>query len=207
MIYLCDICWAWRPLFFVPSEPCSEPLSFYNRHTLEKGTTEGEMAGWHHWLHGHESEWTPGVGDGQGSLACCDSWGRRESDTTERLNWTELNWDSPHTCGLAVHFASEHLVLWKTLRGVQNTFAACAFPTSSRLPWILSPSSVLYPEILYFLLSSLHTFSSSAGNNCLLGVAIHLEMTANHLLLFSSNPLWLLHGQVDSSPPAPPLCS
>ena len=56
----------------------------------EKGTTEDEMAGWHHWL-GHESEWTPGVGYGQGGLACCDSWGRKESDTTERLNWTELS--------------------------------------------------------------------------------------------------------------------
>ena len=52
----------------------------------EKGTTEYEMAGWHHWLVGCESEWTPGVGDGQGGLACCDSWGRKESDTTERLN-------------------------------------------------------------------------------------------------------------------------
>ena len=57
----------------------------------EKGTTEDEMTGWHHWLDGCESEWTPGVGDGQGGLACCDSWGRKESDTTERLNWTELN--------------------------------------------------------------------------------------------------------------------
>ena len=56
----------------------------------EKGTTEDEMAGWHHKLNGRESEWTPGVGDGQGGLACCDSWGHRESDTTEWLNWTEL---------------------------------------------------------------------------------------------------------------------
>ena len=47
------------------------------------------MAGWHHGLDGHEFEWTPGVGDGQGGLACCDSWGRKKSDTTERLNWTE----------------------------------------------------------------------------------------------------------------------
>ena len=47
------------------------------------------MAGCHHWLDGHESEWTPGVGDGQGGLACCNSWGSKESDTTERLNWTE----------------------------------------------------------------------------------------------------------------------
>ena len=56
----------------------------------EKGTTEDEMAGWHHWLDGRESQWTPGVGDGQRGLACCDSWGRKELDTTERLNWTEL---------------------------------------------------------------------------------------------------------------------
>ena len=56
------------------------------------GMTEDEMAGWHHGLDGHESEWTLGDGDGQGGLACCDSWGRKESDTTEWLDWTELNW-------------------------------------------------------------------------------------------------------------------
>ena len=56
----------------------------------EKGTTEDEMAGWHHWLDGRESQWTPGVGDGQEGLACCDSWGRKESDTTERLIWSDL---------------------------------------------------------------------------------------------------------------------
>ena len=55
----------------------------------EKGMTEDEMAGWHHRLNGNEFEWTLGVGDGQGGLACCDSWGCKESDTTERLNWTE----------------------------------------------------------------------------------------------------------------------
>ena len=48
--------------------------------------TEDEMAGWHHWLDGHESEQAPGVGNGQGGLACCDSLGRKEWDTTERLN-------------------------------------------------------------------------------------------------------------------------
>ena len=58
----------------------------------EKGTTEDEMVGWHHWLDGREFEWTPEVGDGQGGLECCDSWGRKESDMTERLNWTELDW-------------------------------------------------------------------------------------------------------------------
>ena len=56
----------------------------------EKGTTEDEMAGWHHWLDGRESECTPGVGEGQGGLACCDSWGCKESDTTEQLIWSDL---------------------------------------------------------------------------------------------------------------------
>ena len=58
-----------------------------------EGTTEDEMAGWHHWLNGQEFGWTPGVGDGQGGLACCDSWGHKESDTTEWLNWTEYSWN------------------------------------------------------------------------------------------------------------------
>ena len=64
----------------------------------EKGTTEDEMAGWHHWLNGRESEWTLG----QGGLACCDSWGRKESDMTERLNWTER---------LSLYFSNVNLYL------------------------------------------------------------------------------------------------
>ena len=60
----------------------------------EKRMTEDEMAGWHHRLSGHEFEWTLGVGDEQGALACCGLQGRKESDTTEWLNWTEL----PHWC-------------------------------------------------------------------------------------------------------------
>ena len=55
----------------------------------EKGMTEDEMVGWHHWLNGHEFEQAPGVGDGQGGLACYSPWGGKGSDTTERLNWTE----------------------------------------------------------------------------------------------------------------------
>ena len=63
------------------------------------------MVGWHHWLNGHGFGWTPRVGDGQGGLACCRSWGRKELDTTERLNWSKFSmmkciwpilWDLSH---------------------------------------------------------------------------------------------------------------
>ena len=64
----------------------------------EKGTMEEEMIGWHHQLYGHGFGWTPGVGDGQGGLASCYSWGRKESDTTEWLNWTELNCTKIFNC-------------------------------------------------------------------------------------------------------------
>ena len=73
----------------------------------EKGMTEDEMAGWHHWLNGRESQWTPGVGVGQGGLACCNSWGRTESDMTERLNWTEpyfLMWQKPFSEALQINW-------------------------------------------------------------------------------------------------------
>ena len=89
----------------------------------EKGTIEDEMAGWHHWLDGRESEWTPGVGDGQGGLACCESWGCRESDMTEWLNWTELSLSilfslnkllllikSMHLCAIFFHLSQHNNV-------------------------------------------------------------------------------------------------
>ena len=58
----------------------------------EEGTTEDEMVGWHHRLNGRGFGWTPEIGDGQGGLACCSPWGHNESDMTEQLKWTELNW-------------------------------------------------------------------------------------------------------------------
>ena len=58
----------------------------------EKGMTADEMVGWHHRLNGHEFEEALGVGDGQGGLACCSPWDRKESDTTERLIWSDLIW-------------------------------------------------------------------------------------------------------------------
>ena len=67
-------------------------LRIFNLSTNDilKRTTEDEMDGWHHEVNGHGFGWTPGVGDGQGGLACCGPWGRKESDTTEWLNWAEL---------------------------------------------------------------------------------------------------------------------
>ena len=62
----------------------------------EKGKTEDEMVGWLHRLDGHGCGWTPGIGDGQGGLVCCSSWGCKESDMTERLNWTEWAVNKPN---------------------------------------------------------------------------------------------------------------
>ena len=70
----------------------------------EKRKTEDEIAGWHHWLNGHEFEQAPEVGNGQRSLACCSPWGCKESDMTEWLNWTELDFSPP---GSSVHGISQ----------------------------------------------------------------------------------------------------
>ena len=70
----------------------------------EKGTTEYEMAGWHHRLDGRGFGWTPGVGDGQGGQAYCNSWGRKELDATERLNWTGCNSLFKHLLILSTYY-------------------------------------------------------------------------------------------------------
>ena len=104
----------------------------------EKGTTEDEMAGWHHQLDEHEFEWTRGVGDRQGGLVCWDSWGRKESDTTERLNWTaslylrlwdSLKFFSSHTPSLLKELKSFFWVGHKSTRSYNSL--------KMRLPWWL----------------------------------------------------------------------
>ena len=68
-----------------------DPDAGKDRRQKEKGTTEDGMVRWHHWLDGHESEQAPGVGDGQGSLACFSPWGHKQSDITEWLNWLNIS--------------------------------------------------------------------------------------------------------------------
>ena len=113
----------------------------------EKGTSEDEMAGWHHWLDGRESGWTPGVGDGQGGLACCDSWGHKKLDTTELLNWTELkeaqiHWASSvecktemahwHLCFRAISFGE-----WKATRCTSLLQESRTVPVNYGQRWLL----------------------------------------------------------------------
>ena len=89
-----DWCWSWnsntlatwcKELTHLKRPWCWEGLK-----AEKKGMTKDEMVGCYHQLSGQEFRWTPGVGDGQGGLACCGMWSRKESDMTERLNWTEL---------------------------------------------------------------------------------------------------------------------
>ena len=97
----------------------------------EKGTTEDEMVGWHHWLDGHGFGWIPGVGDGQGGLACCSSWGLKESDTTEQLNWTGVwKWGDFHSLLKEKIYSTSlggHFVISSKSKGI------CYFPGTPSL--------------------------------------------------------------------------
>ena len=96
----------------------------------KKGLTEVETVGWHHWLDGHEFEYTPGFGDGQGGLACCGSWGRKESDATEWLNWTECE-------RLA---GSTGVESW-TLASYSSGFLWFSFVVGMLFPWLCRENS------------------------------------------------------------------
>ena len=84
----------------------------------EKGTTEDEMAGLHHWLNGQGFGWTAGVGDGQGGLVCCGSWGHKEWNTTNY--WTEVNSSSKNLQTTNVswfsHYGKQYLGSFKKLK-------------------------------------------------------------------------------------------
>ena len=88
-------CWSWNSntlaTWFEELTHWKRPWCWEGLGAGEEGDVRDEMAGWHHWLDGHEFGWTPGVDDGQGGLGCCNSWGHKEWDMTERVKWTELN--------------------------------------------------------------------------------------------------------------------
>ena len=100
----------------------------------EKGMTQDEMAGWHHWLNGRETEWTPGLGDEQGGLACCSPGGHKESDTTERLNWTEWYTDNDDS----LKFSKSH---YCCRRSTNSCFSPKRTESSD---WLLGPKSIIY---------------------------------------------------------------
>ena len=114
----------------------------------EMGTTEDEMAGWHHWLDGRESGWTPGVGDGQRGLACFDSWDRKESDTTEQLNWTECIYINPNlpvhpilsSLSPHVHSLCLHLYIKKIFNFAHSFINVLFLYVDSHLCFLLFPS-------------------------------------------------------------------
>ena len=121
----------------------------------EKGMTEDEMVGWHHRLDGHGFGWTPGVGDGQGVLACCSSWSHKESDTTEWLNWTELkvghSFSFSECCVLSqffhfpLSFSSSEISLMKILMSYNNFIFKCLLPSRfSRVRLCATPWTAAY---------------------------------------------------------------
>ena len=152
---------------------------------------EDEMAGWHHWFNGHESEWTPGVGDGQGVLACCDSWGRKKSDTTERLNWTELAsvWDECNCAVVWTFFDIAFLRDWNenwpfpalwSLLSFPNGLAYCTFTASSFRIWNSSTGIPSPPLALFIaMLPKAHLTS-------------HSRMSGSSWVI---TPLWLYIGR------------
>ena len=119
----------------------------------EKGMTEDEMVGWHHWLDGHEFEQAPGVGDGQGGLACCSPWGSKESDTTEQLNW--LSWVSLWkicSCSFGYEFKCPFIfIIYDSLQGLKCSVMymilhVCIWLLSNFLwPHGLKPARLLCP--------------------------------------------------------------
>ena len=112
-----DWCWSWNSNTLATG--CEELTHLKRPWCLERlraggeGDDRGWDVGWHNWLHGHGFGWTPGVGDGQGGLVCCDSWGHKESDMTERLNWTEeSNLYIFSTADIAVFQKMYHHLSW-----------------------------------------------------------------------------------------------
>ena len=152
----------------------------------EKGTTEDEMAGWHHWLNGHESEWTSGLGDGQGGLACCNSW--LPKSQTRLSNWTELNWRNvdpkkKKVCPFLLLENSRSLSHWgppdflSTYLGIDSLTFLSNFVRIFLTPWLYKkesfcPSLASFHWKLFhldvFFMCSLEEVSSSSSFSAIL---------------------------------------
>ena len=124
-----DWCWSWNPILWPPDVKSwliwKDPDPGKNWGQEEKGTTEDEMAGWHHWLNWHGFGWTPGVGDGQGGLACCGSWGHRVGhDWATELNWIEYvsQWSyCPSILALPHYLGLLQVTIQNCIVRIQNT--------------------------------------------------------------------------------------
>ena len=130
------------------------------------------MAGWHHLLDWHEFEWTSGDCDGQGTLACCDSWGHKESDTTERLNWTEWSSGFPYFLQFKSEFVDKEFMIWAT---VSSWSCFC---------WLCRASPPLAAEynqsdfgIDHLVMSMCRVFSYVVGRRCWLWPVHSLRRT------------------------------
>ena len=131
----------------------------------EKGKTEDEMAGWHHRLDGCEFEWTPEVGDGQGGLVCCDSWGHKELDMTEWLKWIEWYIQTKVLSSMALHRLCWGILFWmqqETIKGLGRGLTWAGLCYSScwvlRESWIECLSSPLDAGTIVFCCLFTYTY-------------------------------------------------
>ena len=134
----------------------------------EKGTTEDEMAGWHPWLDGRESEWTLGVGDGQGGLACCDSWDHEESDMIEQMNWTELKIQKlPSACTLLFPPWRSTIFFYLELGGQVLHLLNCFLSFTTQFEFHCSGETfLLNPSALTDFFLHLNSSSTCLGLKC-----------------------------------------
>ena len=145
----------------------------------EKGMTEDEMVGWHHRLNGHGFGRTPGVGDGQEALACCGSWGRKELDTPEWLNWTELK------CHQTVHF--------KMVNFVPSSYFI-ALSVNVCLPsFHLSMSFSERQFTCHLLINTFFDNSNPKSTFISLSVYVVFHIQSFSHQLFTKNPLYVWH--------------
>ena len=136
------------------------------------------MSGWHHQLDRPESEWTPGVGDGQGGLACCDSWGRKDSDTTERLNWTDLKLN---------HVSFRLLWPWQSLRLPFLCDDLDVFENCSRIMWNVSLVELSFCKEDH---RDEVTFSTQQGFILSTGISLINSLQHPPKIYFLGFPLW-----------------